>query len=182
VARLIFLGPPGAGKGTQAMILASLKQIPHISTGEILRAAVAGQTDLGIKAKEYMDRGELVPDQLVIGLIRERLGESDAKAGWILDGYPRNVAQANSLLELIVALNQALDQVVNLDVPDEILVQRLLSRGRKDDTEEVIRRRLEVYREQTAPLIEYYDSNQNLTTIDGNRSLEEVTTALKEIV
>lgn len=164
------------------MTLASLKQIPHISTGEILRAAVAGQTDLGIKAKGYMDRGELVPDQLVIDLIRERLGESDAKAGWILDGYPRNVAQADSLSELVTALNQTLDCVVNLDVPDEILVERLLNRGRKDDNEEVIRRRLEVYREQTAPLIEYYESHQNLTTINGSRSMEEVTADLKEIV
>jgi adenylate kinase len=182
VARLIFLGPPGAGKGTQALVLASLKQIPHISTGEILRAAVAGQTTLGVKAKGYMDRGELVPDQLVIDLIRERLGELDADAGWILDGYPRNVAQADSLAALVAELSQALDRVVNLDVPDEVLVDRLLSRGRKDDNEEVIRRRLEVYREQTAPLIKYYEAHQNLTTIDGNRSLEEVTAALKEIV
>jgi adenylate kinase len=164
------------------MVLASLKQIPHISTGEILRAAVAGQTPLGTKAKGYMDRGELVPDQLVIDLIRERLGESDAKTGWILDGYPRNVAQADSLAELITELGQTLDRVVNLDVPDETLVKRLLSRGRKDDNEEVIRRRLEVYRDQTAPLIEYYESHQNLTTINGDRSMEEVTTALKEIV
>ncbi|KAM3096524.1 adenylate kinase [Phormidesmis sp. 146-12] len=182
MARLIFLGPPGAGKGTQAMVLASLKQIPHISTGEILRAAVAGQTILGVKAKGYMDRGELVPDQLVIDLIRERLGESDAEAGWILDGYPRNVAQADSLAELVTELGQTLDRVVNLDVPDETLVERLLSRGRKDDSEEVIRRRLEVYREQTAPLIKYYEAHQNLTTVDGDRPLEEVTTALKEIV
>ncbi|KAM3094854.1 adenylate kinase [Phormidesmis sp. 146-35] len=182
MARLIFLGPPGAGKGTQAMVLASLKQIPHISTGEILRAAVAGQTTLGVKAKGYMDRGELVPDQLVIDLIRERLGESDAEAGWILDGYPRNVAQADSLAELVTELGQTLDRVVNLDVPDETLVERLLSRGRKDDSEKVIRRRLEVYREQTAPLIKYYEAHQNLTTVDGDRPLEEVTTALKEIV
>ncbi len=164
------------------MVLASLKQIPHISTGEILRAAVVGQTTLGVKAKEYMDRGELVPDQLVIDLIRERLGASDAKAGWILDGYPRNVAQADSLAELITELGQTLDRAVNLNVPDEVLVERLLSRGRKDDSEDVIRRRLEVYREQTAPLIEYYQAHQNLTMIDGDRSLEEVTTTLKEIV
>ncbi|MGV0023825.1 adenylate kinase [Phormidesmis priestleyi] len=182
MARLIFLGPPGAGKGTQAMVLASLKQIPHISTGEILRAAVAGQTTLGVKAKEYVDRGELVPDQLVIDLVRERLEELDAKAGWILDGYPRNVAQADSLAELVKELGQTLDRVVNLDVPDETLVERLLSRGRKDDNEDVIRRRLEVYREQTAPLIEYYEAHQNLTTIDGDRPMEEVTAALKEIV
>lgn len=164
------------------MVLASLKQIPHISTGEILRASVAGQTTLGVKAKEYMDRGELVPDQLVIDLIRERLAESDAKTGWILDGYPRNVTQADSLAKLVTELGQTLDQVVNLDVPDEVLVERLLSRGRKDDNEEVIRRRLEVYREQTAPLIEYYEARQSLTTIDGNRSMEEVTMVLKEIV
>ena len=152
MARLIFLGPPGAGKGTQAKLLADSHNIPHISTGDILRAAVSRQTNLGVKAQEYMDRGELVPDQLVIDLIRERLGQPDAQLGWILDGYPRTVVQADSLDGLLVELSQTCDRAINFDVPDETLIERMLSRGRKDDNEGVIRRRLEVYREQTAPL------------------------------
>jgi adenylate kinase len=164
------------------MVLASLQNIPHISTGEILRAAVAGKTSLGVKAQGYMDRGELVPDQLVIDLIRERLEESDAQAGWILDGFPRNVAQADSLSALLTELDQTVDYAVNLHVPDDMLVTRLLGRGRKDDNEAVIRRRLEVYQEQTAPLIEYYKTQGNLVTIDGDRSMEEVTESLKHLI
>lgn len=164
------------------MILASLQNIPHISTGEILRAAVAGKTSLGVKAQGYMDRGELVPDQLVIDLIRERLEGSDAQAGWILDGFPRNVAQADSLSALLTELAQKVDYAVNLYVPDDVLVTRLLGRGRKDDNEAVIRRRLEVYQEQTAPLIEYYETQGNLVTIEGDRAMEEVTESLKPLV
>jgi adenylate kinase len=182
VARLIFLGPPGAGKGTQAQVLAALQNIPHISTGDILRAAVAKQTMLGIKAQGYMDRGELVPDQLLFDLVRERLGESDTRSGWILDGFPRNVEQAEFLDKLLADLDQGYDRVVNFDVPDETLVTRMLSRGRKDDSEDVIRRRLEVYREQTAPLIDYYETRQKLTTVDGDQTLEAVAAALKKIV
>jgi adenylate kinase len=182
VARLIFVGPPGAGKGTQAKVLADSQQIPHISTGDILREAVAEKTALGVKAQGYMDRGELVPDQLVIDLIRERLGKDDAQSGWILDGFPRNVAQAEFLDQLLAELNQGCDRVINFDVPDEILVDRMLNRGRKDDNEETIRRRLEVYREQTAPLIDYYESRQKLVTVDGDKSMDEVTTTLSQLV
>jgi len=182
VTRLIFLGPPGAGKGTQAKVLADSHHIPHISTGDILRAAVSEQTALGIKAKGYMDRGELVPDQLVIDLIRERLGQPDAKPGWILDGYPRTVVQADSLDGLLTELNQSCDRVVNFDVPDEALVERMFSRGRKDDHEDVIRRRLEVYREQTVPLIDYYQTREKLTSIDGNQSMEDVATYLSQVI
>ena len=182
MARLIFLGPPGAGKGTQAQLLADSQKIPHISTGEILRAAVSEQSDLGIKAKGFMDRGELVPDQLVIDLIRERLGQSDAQPGWILDGYPRTVVQADSLDGLLTELTQTCDRAVNLDVPDEALIERLLSRGRKDDSEAVIRRRLEVYREQTAPLIDYYQTRDKLTTIDGSQSMEAVAENLSRVI
>jgi adenylate kinase len=182
VARLIFLGPPGAGKGTQAKILADLNHIPHISTGDILRAAVAEQTTLGLQAQTYMDRGDLVPDQLVIGLIEERLAQSDAHSGWILDGFPRNVPQAIALGDLLVEMHQECDQVVNLDVADETLVRRMLGRGRKDDNEETIRRRLEVYREQTAPLIDFYQARQKLVTVDGDQTMEAVTTALGQLV
>ncbi|GAP98391.1 adenylate kinase [Leptolyngbya sp. NIES-2104] len=181
MARLIFVGPPGAGKGTQSKFLADSHQIPHISTGDILREAVAAQTPLGVKAQGYMDRGELVPDQLVIDLIRERLGKSDAASGWILDGFPRNVAQAEFLDVLLDELNQGCDRVINFDVPDDVLVTRMLSRGRKDDNEETIRRRLEVYREQTAPLIHYYESREKMVTIDGDQSMEEVAAALNQV-
>lgn len=182
MARLIFVGPPGAGKGTQSKFLADAHQIPHISTGDILRESVAAKTSLGVQAQGYMDRGELVPDQLVIDLIRERLSKPDAQSGWILDGFPRNVAQAEFLDALLSELHQGCDRVVNFDVPDPVLLVRLLSRGRKDDNEETIRRRLEVYREQTAPLISYYESQQKLVTVNGDQSMDEVATALNQVV
>nr|WP_199323935.1 MULTISPECIES: adenylate kinase [unclassified Leptolyngbya] len=179
---MIFVGPPGAGKGTQSKFLADAHQIPHISTGDILRESVAAKTSLGVQAQGYMDRGELVPDQLVIDLIRERLSKPDAQSGWILDGFPRNVAQAEFLDALLSELHQGCDRVVNFDVPDPVLLVRLLSRGRKDDNEETIRRRLEVYREQTAPLISYYESQQKLVTVNGDQSMDEVAAALNQVV
>lgn len=186
MARLIFLGAPGAGKGTQAKLLAESQGIPHISTGDILRSAVKNQTPLGVKAKQYMDAGELVPDSLVIDLIRERLKEADAQPGWILDGFPRNVAQAGFLDELLITIQQVVDAAINLDVPDQVVIDRLVKRGseegRSDDNEATIRRRLEVYREQTAPLIAYYTEQHKLKTIDGNQSMHEVTAALKAAV
>jgi adenylate kinase len=182
VARLIFLGAPGAGKGTQAKVLAELCKIPHISTGDILREAVANQTPLGMKAKSFMDSGELVPDQLVIDLMRERLSQSDAHSGWILDGFPRTVTQAAFLDDLLSEINQPYNYAVNLEVPDEVLIARLLGRGRQDDTEDVIRRRLQVYREQTAPLINFYQTRQKLVSVDGNAPPDEVTADLKNLV
>ncbi len=182
MVRLILLGPPGAGKGTQAQTLAGLWQIPHISTGDLLRAAVASQTSLGVEAQSYMECGELVPDRLVIAMIQERLSQPDAKKGWILDGFPRNVAQADSLASLLEEINQAYDCTVNLDVPDEVLVTRMLSRGRQDDNEAVIRRRLEVYREQTAPLIHFYRDRHQLVNINGNAEIADVTAAVKQSV
>lgn len=182
MTRLIFLGPPGAGKGTQAKVLADLGQIPHISTGDILRAAVSAQTALGIKAKNFMDQGELVPDDLVVDLIQERLSQPDAQPGWILDGFPRNVVQAQALDDLLTTMQQGYDRVINLDVPDEIIVQRMLSRGRQDDNEETIRRRLEVYREQTEPLIDFYDQRHKLTTINGAQPMTAVTAALADLI
>lgn len=179
MTRLIFLGPPGAGKGTQAQILAEHLHIPHISTGDILRQAMKEQTPLGIKAQSYVDSGELVPDQLVQDLVEERLEQSDANSGWILDGFPRKVTQAAFLEELLQKTGQGGEKVVNLDAPDDVVVTRLLSRGRKDDTEAVIRRRLEIYRHDTAPLIDYYGDRQKLLTINGDQSQEEVTHELK---
>ncbi|MEB3293259.1 MAG: adenylate kinase [Synechococcales bacterium] len=186
MARLIFLGAPGAGKGTQAKILADSHGIPHISTGDILRAAVANQTELGLKAKQFMDAGELVPDSLVIDLIRERLAQSDAQKGWILDGFPRNVTQAGFLDTLLAELKQVCDHTINLDVADEIVVNRLVKRGvesgRSDDNEDTIRRRLQVYRDQTAPLIDFYQTKGKLVTINGDQSMEAVTAALQAAV
>jgi adenylate kinase len=179
VTRLIFLGPPGAGKGTQAQILAQHLNIPHISTGDILRQAMKEQTPLGVKAQSYVNSGELVPDQLVQDLVEERLEQADAQSGWILDGFPRKVTQAAFLEELLAKTGQGGERVVNLDAPDDVVVTRLLSRGRKDDTEEVIRRRLEIYRNDTAPLIDYYSDRQKLLTINGDQSQEEVTHELK---
>lgn len=180
--RLIFLGPPGAGKGTQAQVLADLCAIPHISTGEILREAIADKTSLGQKAQNYVDKGELVPDGLILDLIRERLQEPDALHGWILDGFPRNVSQAEFLDALLLELNQSCDFVLNLEVPDPVLLERLLGRGRKDDNETTISRRLEVYREQTAPVIAFYQSRGSLKSVDGDRSMDEVTEALKACI
>ncbi len=179
---LIFLGPPGAGKGTQAAIIAAKFNIPHISTGEMLREAIASGTTLGQKAQSYVDKGELVPDELLLDLIRDRLLQADAQQGWILDGFPRNLAQAEFLDQLLTEISQTCDCVLNLQVSDEFLVARLLSRGRKDDNEETIRRRLKVYYEQTAPVIGYYQNKNNLYTIDGSPTLEEVTAALAQVI
>ncbi len=182
MTRVIFLGPPGAGKGTQAKTLADNWNIAHISTGDILRQALKEQTPLGVKAQGYMDKGELVPDQLVQEMVQERLSQPDTKLGWILDGFPRTVNQALFLEELLQKLNQHGEKVVNLEVPDEILIARLLQRGRKDDTEQVIRRRLEVYRSETAPLIDFYSSRQALLSVNGAKSPEEVTGELHKLI
>ncbi|BAU42172.1 adenylate kinase [Leptolyngbya sp. O-77] len=150
--------------------------------GDILRAAVASGTELGQKAQSYMDRGELVPDALILDLVRDRLSQPDAQEGWILDGFPRNVEQAKFLDELLAEIEQSCDCVVNLEVPDEVLVARLLGRGRTDDNEEVIRTRLAVYRNQTAPLIDFYRDRQQLVSIDGNQSIEHVGAALRQLI
>ncbi|QSJ16926.1 adenylate kinase [Nostoc sp. UHCC 0702] len=182
MTRLIFLGPPGSGKGTQAQTLALHLNIPHISTGEILRQAMKEQSPLGIKAQSYVDSGELVPDELVQDLVQERLHQPDAQSGWILDGFPRKVTQAVFLEELLKKTHQSGEKVVNLDAPDQVVVARLLSRGRKDDSEEIIRRRLEVYRTETAPLIDYYRDRNRLLTVNGDQTQEEVTTELQNII
>lgn len=182
MTRLIFLGPPGAGKGTQAEILAEKLGIPHISTGEILRNAIAQQTPLGIKAKSYVDNGDLVPDALILDLVQERLNQEDTSKGWILDGFPRNVAQAEFLEKLLTNLNQACDYVLNLDVPDAVLIERLLARGRRDDNQETITNRLQVYRQETTPLIDYYQDHHLLNQVDGDRNLEQVNDSLLAIV
>ena len=181
-SRIIFLGPPGAGKGTQAQSLSTTYNIPHISTGEILRNAIANQTPLGQKAQMYVEKGDLVPDTLILDLIGERLREPDTENGWILDGFPRNLSQAQFLEALLTEMNQKYDYVLNLEVPNEVIVERLLERGRTDDTRETITHRLQVYREQTEPIVDYYRSCGQLQSVDGDRLMAEVTTALQAIV
>lgn len=181
--RLVFLGPPGAGKGTQAQRIAEKYNVPHISTGDILRAAVKEGTELGKLAKSYMDRGELVPDDVIIGIIRERLSQPDVRErGFILDGFPRTLPQAEALDRMLEELSMPLDKVVYLNVDDEEIVKRLLSRGRADDTEEVIRNRLKVYREQTAPLIDYYSEKCLLVEVYGVGEIDEITKKIEELL
>ena len=180
MTRLIFLGPPGAGKGTQAVLLADDFGVPQISTGDLLRGEVKAGTDLGLEAKAFMDRGDLVPDPVLVGMVRGQL--QIHSAGWILDGFPRTLPQAEALDQLLVDLGQPYDAVISLDVPDEVIVERLLSRGRSDDTEETIRYRLEVYRKQTQPLIDYYSQRQVLRPVDGNCEVDLLHHQLQELV
>lgn len=181
MTRLILLGPPGAGKGTQAQILADILNLPHISTGELIREAMALGTPLGQIAQSYVAKGELVPDGLLLDLVRERLSQPDAHKGWILDGFPRTLSQAHFLETLLQELNQECS-CINVDVPDEVVVARMMARGRKDDTPEAIRKRLEVYREETKPVIDFYSDRAALKAINGNRALEEVTETLKQLI
>ncbi|MEM6450910.1 MAG: adenylate kinase [Cyanobacteria bacterium P01_D01_bin.105] len=182
MTRLIFLGPPGAGKGTQALKLSESCEVPHISTGDILRSAVKAKSELGQKAESYMSAGELVPDDLILDLIRERLAQKDTDNGWLLDGFPRNVEQAEFLSRLLEDIGQSCDSVINMEVPDDVLVERMLARGRADDKEDVIRNRLVVYRQQTEPLVEFYKGQALLKSVDGAQTMDEVTADLKEII
>jgi adenylate kinase len=171
--RAVLLGPPGAGKGTQADLIQARLAVPHISTGDLLRDAVENQTELGKQAKAFMEQGKLVPDELVVGLIRERL-QDDASVGFLLDGFPRNLSQGETLTALLEENGVALDHVISLSVPVEELVKRMLGRGRSDDNEETIRARLEVYENETSPLCDYYRKRGVLREIDGLGSPEEI--------
>lgn len=177
--RLVFLGPPGSGKGTQAGMLADRTGVLHLSTGDILRGAAALGTPTGMKAKGYMDQGKLVPDEVVDALVAERIAGADV-GGFVLDGYPRNVAQAEALAGLLAGAGLALDAVLFLDVPDEILVARIAGRRdrRADDTEEVVRARLEVYRAETEPLVAYYEKMGLLRRIEGDQPIDAVRDAV----
>jgi adenylate kinase len=173
--RLLLVGPPGAGKGTQAVRLAERLDVPHISSGDLFRANLqpGAETPIGLEAKRYIDAGDLVPDSVTIVMMRERLAQDDAAKGFVLDGFPRNLSQASSLEQLLAEREEDIDTVVEFQVPEDELVRRLLGRGRTDDTEEVIRRRQEVYREETAPLLEHY--RDRLVTVDAVGTVEEIT-------
>jgi adenylate kinase len=176
--RIVFLGAPGSGKGTQATRLKGELGLAHISTGDLLRAAVAARTPLGLQAKAVMELGQLVSDDIVLGMLEERLAHADAKPGFILDGYPRNLAQCAALERLLARLRQPLDVAVLLSVPDGLLFERLAGRaqaeGRKDDTPETVRERLRVYQEQTAPVVAHFRERGALAEVDGVGTPDQV--------
>jgi len=184
--RLIFMGPPGAGKGTQAKIICNEKSIPQISTGDILRAAIQNGTEMGLKAKKFMDAGDLVPDEVVIGIIKDRLREADCKNGFLLDGFPRTIEQAKALDSLLKEMGIGLQFVLNLAVPDAELLKRLLERakieGRADDNEETIKNRLVNYNNKTFPLLDYYKNSGLLKEIDGMGSVEQITNLIRGVL
>ena len=175
---LLFLGPPGAGKGTQASFISESNNYLHLSTGELLRQEVERKTTLGIQIKEIINSGKLVDDKLVLEIVKQNLAFS--KHGWILDGYPRNISQANSLTEVLSDLNQPLEKVFYLNLDEEILVKRLINRGRTDDNEKIIRTRLDIYKKTTQPLIAYYKNLNILEYIDGDRDLKTISEDIKQ--
>jgi adenylate kinase len=170
--RIVLLGPPGAGKGTQAEKLAEKLGVPHVSTGDLFRHNISNETELGLEAKKYLDAGDLVPATLTNALVDDRLDDEDAAAGFILDGYPRSVEQAEALREMLAKRNLELDAVLEFRVSEDELLKRLKSRGRADDTDEVILNRMKVYRDETAPLLDYY--TDELKTVDAIGDLDEV--------
>lgn len=172
--RIVFLGPPNSGKGTQAKTLAADLGIPAISTGDMLRAAVAAESELGQRVEGVLARGELVGDELMADLVRDRLAQDDALGGFLLDGYPRTTSQAGTLAEILEAAGQQLDHVVLIDAPEDVLVARALGRGRVDDQEEVVRERLRQYADKTEPLVAHYEGLGLLRRIDGDQSVEAV--------
>lgn len=205
---LMLFGAPGAGKGTQAKFLIEKYDIPQISTGDILRAAIAKGTDMGMEAKKYMDEGKLVPDSTIIGIIKDRLAEEDCKEGFILDGFPRTIPQAEALEELMKDMGIALDKVISLDVPDSDIVERITGRRvskttgkiyhikfnppvdekeedlyqRADDTEETVKKRLAAYHEQTAPLFNFYKERGVMAEVNGRQDVEKVTADIVNIL
>lgn len=210
--RIVLLGAPGVGKGTQARVIAEAHRIPAVATGDILRAAMRDETPLGKQAKEFVKRGDLVPDDIVIGVVAERLAQPDAANGFLLDGFPRTIAQAEALATILAERDQALDAVVAIEVPDEVIVRRLAGRltcpecggvygpdeglqeggacprcsasltVRPDDKPDAVRNRLAVYRESTEPLVNYYCERGLLKTVDGDRTRDEVAKAIEAVL
>ncbi|MCX5043968.1 adenylate kinase [Aldersonia sp. NBC_00410] len=172
--RIVLLGPPGAGKGTQAVLLSEKLGVPHISTGDLFRANIGQETALGVEAKKYLDAGDLVPSEITNRMVEARVAEPDATNGFVLDGFPRTVDQADALEDILAALNTKLDAVLCFVVAEDVVVERMLARGRADDNEDVIRNRLKVYREETAPLLDHYDGL--VVTVEGVGEVDEVNT------
>lgn len=184
--RLILLGPPGAGKGTQAKILIDAYGIPQLSTGDILRSAIAAQTPMGLAAKAVMDRGDLVSDDIVNGIVSDRLDAADCKNGFILDGFPRTIVQAEALDAMLEQKGMQLNAVIEMTADTEVLVDRVIHRAkesnRPDDHPDVIRKRLDVYNRDTAPLVDYYRQQSLVKTVDGMAAVEQVTAAIKAAI
>lgn len=180
--RLVFIGPPGAGKGTQAERIVAAYRLAHLSTGDMLRAARDAKTEVGVKADRYMSAGQLVPDEIILGVIGDRLTQPDCRGGYLLDGFPRTIGQAEALDEMLSEQGTPLDVVLELRVPDEELFRRLAGRGRADDKPEVIRQRLVAYAEQTSPLLEYYAKRGLLQTIDGLGSVEDIFARIRRVL
>lgn len=211
--KIIMLGAPGAGKGTQAKMIAKKYDIPHISTGDIFRANIKNETELGKEAKKYMEQGLLVPDELVVDLVVDRLTEDDTKEGYILDGFPRTIPQAEALTEALKKHNEEIDYAINVEVPDEVIIERMAGRRacvgcggtyhvvfnptktegicdacggklilREDDAPETVKKRLDVYHEQTQPLIDYYTGQNKIVEVDGTLEMAEVFEAITKIL
>ena len=176
--KLLFIGPPGAGKGTQANLFCKKYGIDHLSTGDLLRDEVSSGSVLGAKAAEIMNQGELVSDELVLSIVEGRL--LNIKKGWLLDGFPRNVNQANTLKKLLEKINQPLEAVISIKIADDYLIKRLLARGREDDNEEVIANRLKIYRDKTSPLVDLYSKQGILMEIDGNADIDVVFSCIEK--
>lgn len=184
--RLVLLGAPGSGKGTQAVRLKDHLQVPHISTGDLLRAEVAAGSALGLQAKEVMARGDLVSDEILLGMLEDRLSRPDVAHGFILDGYPRNLAQADALGQLLGRIGQQIEHAVQLDVDTELLVERIAGRareqGRQDDTPEAVRNRLAVYNDVTAPVVDFYRQRGQLKVVDGEGTMDDVFNRIVEAI
>ncbi len=184
--RIVILGAPGSGKGTQAFMLVEHMGIPHISTGALLRNAAKKGTELGLKAKAIIDQGELIPDDVMSGIIEERLGRDDVANGFILDGYPRNVAQAKSLDIMLERLEKPVEEAIHIDVDPEQIIKRIAKRaleeGRSDDTEKTVRNRMRVYAEQTAPVADYYEEKGLLTRVLGDGNKDEIQQRIRSVL
>lgn len=184
--RIVLLGPPGSGKGTQATLLVKQLGVPHISTGALLRDAAQRGTDLGLQAKALSDKGNLVPDDVMAGMLEERLGHKDVSNGFILDGYPRNLVQAESLTALLERLDQPVEEAILIDIEAHHILKRIAKRaqeeGRADDTEETVRNRLRVYAKQTAPVADYYAERGLLTRVLGDGGIDEIFQRIRSIL